>query len=256
MSSRSVPHRLALLADVHGNLTALEAALADLAAFEVAGVLCLGDAANFGPQPRETLRRLRGLSPKCVLGNTDASLLTPRTLAEVKAPNEDTAAILAIEAWCTAQLEEADRDYLRSFQSSLRIDLGGLATVAYHGSPRNFDDQIRATTADEELDGYLAGEQAGLFLGAHTHEQFVRRWQSAVVANPGSVGQSFVRPGGGRVVSWPVAEYALLEVLRGQANLHFRRVPYDLAALQEAVAASGMPHQETWLRNHRPVGQA
>ena len=74
---------LALLADIHGNLTALEAVLDDMDIFDVEDILCLGDAANFGPQPQETLRRVHELGPKVVMGNTDAYLLRPRTVGLV-----------------------------------------------------------------------------------------------------------------------------------------------------------------------------
>lgn len=243
--------RLALLADVHGNPTALDAVLADLQRFPVEGVLCLGDLGNFGPRPRETLRRLRALRPALILGNTDASLLRPRTLADVARPTADTPVILDIEAWCAEQLEDEDRDFVRSFEPSLRLDLGGLRLLAYHGSPKSFDDPVRATTPDETLDGYFEGEPADLYLGAHTHEQFARRYRAAIVANPGSVGLAFRLDDGGETVNVALAEYALLEVTGGQANLHLRRVPYDLDALRAEVERSGMPHGERWLEDFR-----
>lgn len=243
--------RLALLADVHGNLTALEAVLADLQRFPVEAVLCLGDMANLGPRPPETLHRLRALAPALVMGNTDASLLKPRTVADVAKPTADTPVILDIESWCAEQLDDEDRDFLRGFEPSLRSDLGGLRLLAYHGSPKSFDDPIRATTADEILDGYFEGEAADLYLGAHTHEQFARRYRAAIVANPGSVGLAFRADEGGGTVNVTIAEYALLEVTDGQANLHLRRIPYDLDALRAEVERSGMPHGDRWLEDFR-----
>lgn len=246
---------LALLADVHGNLTALDAALADMAQFGPSGVLCLGDVASFGPQPRETLRRLRALNPRMVMGNTDASLLAPRNLTDVEAPNADTAVILDIEAWSAAQLEADDLAYVRTFAPTLGLELAGLSLLAYHGSPRSYDDPIRASTPDELLDGYFSGEAADLYLGGHTHEPFVRRYYSSLLLNPGSVGLSFVIREG-KALNHPVAEYALLDVKEGQPNLQFRRVPYDLSALVAAVKGSAMPHQERWLADFRPLRPA
>lgn len=242
---------LAVLADIHGNLTALEAVLEDLARFEVGGVLCLGDVASFGPQPRKTLRRLRKMNPQMIMGNTDAYLLEPRTEAEVARPDEDTPFILEVEAWSAAQLSEDDLAYVRSFAPSLRLELAGLEILAYHGSPQSYHDPIRATSEDAVLDGYLGGAPAGLYLGAHTHEQFARRYRAAILANPGSVGLSFVVLEG-EGVNCPVAEYALVEVANGLPNIALRRVPYDLAALRSAVRASDMPQQERWLSGFRP----
>lgn len=244
--------RLAVLADIHGNLTALEAVFADLERVEVTSVLCLGDVASFGPQPREALRRLRELNPQLVMGNTDAYLLKPRTLEDVTKPDADTPVILAIEAWSAEQLDEEDLAYVRGFAPTVRLELGGREILAYHGSPRSYHDPIRATTADEMLDGYFASEPADLYLGAHTHEQFVRRYRAAILMNPGSVGLSFVALAG-EGVNYPVAEYALVEVAKGLPNIALRRVPYDLGALTAAVHESNMPHPERWLEDFRPV---
>ena len=243
---------LALLADIHGNLTALEAVLDDMGIFDVEDILCLGDAANFGPQPQETLRRVRELGPKVVMGNTDAYLLRPRTLRDVPAPDENTDFFLAVEAWSAEQLTEHDLAYVRTFQETVRLNWEGLDVLAYHGSPKSYDDPVRATTPDEVLDGYFAGESADFYVGAHTHEQFVRRYHGARLMNPGSVGLSFVKTPEGRWVNYPLAEYALLDVVNGEPNLTFRRVPYDAETYVESVRNSGMPFQDRMLEDFKP----
>ncbi len=243
---------LALLADVHGNSTALEAVFRDMCRFEIEDILCLGDVANFGPEPQATLRRLQGLEPKTVMGNTDAYLLQPRTLQDVAAPDENTDFFLAVEAWSAAQLDENDLDYVRTFQETVRHPWEGLNILAYHGSPKSYDDPIRATTPDEVLDTYFEGESADLYIGAHTHQQFVRPYHSARMMNPGSVGNSFVITAAGLAFNYPVAEYALLEVVNGEPNLTLRRVRYDAEAYTESVQKSGMPYQERMLKDFKP----
>lgn len=239
---------IALLADVHGNLPALEAVLADMLRYDVDEVLCLGDMANLGPRPSASLKRIEALEPLTVMGNTDAYLLEPRTADDVEHPNDATPMFLDIERWSAEQLDDADRAFIRTFAPQLTLEFAGLSVTAYHGSPRSFDDPVRATTPDETLDGWFDGHAARLYLGAHTHEQFVRRYRDAIVANPGSVGMSFVKArGSDDGTNLPVAEYALLQVLGGEPNLHLRRVPYDLQAYRSAVLDSGMPHAEAWL---------
>src|SRR5690606_39716762 len=100
------PPVIAVIADVHGNLAALEAVIADMLRSDVEEVLCLGDVANFGPEPSATIARLRSLDPLTVMGNTDAYLLTPRTRADVAQPDDPTATILAAEAWCAERLSD------------------------------------------------------------------------------------------------------------------------------------------------------
>ena len=221
--------------------------------FEIEGLLCLGDVASFGPQPQATLRRFQALNPKIVMGNTDAYLLHPRTHADVAARDENTDFFLAVEAWSATQLDEHNLAYVRTFQPTVRQTWGGLDILAYHGSPQSYDDPIRATTEDRVLDNYFQDQTADLYLGAHTHEQFVRRYRSARVVNPGSVGLSFVVTPDGTGVNYPVAEYALLDVVSGEPNLNLRHVPYDAAAYVESVRKSGMPDQDRLLKDFKPA---
>jgi predicted phosphodiesterase len=113
--------------------------------------------------------------------------------------------------------------------------------MAYHGSPKSFYDSITATTPDETLETYFSGLHADVCMGGHTHEQFLRRFGTSRVINPGSVGLPFnlkahVTPTLARV------EYAILEVLSTEPNLTFRRIPYDFTRLKRAAQNSGMPH--------------
>lgn len=71
---------LAVISDIHGNLGALEAALTDIDKIGADELVCLGDVASFGPQPRETLRRVQALGCPVIMGNADRELLdTPDT---------------------------------------------------------------------------------------------------------------------------------------------------------------------------------
>ena len=67
--------KIAIISDIHGNLPALEAALAEIAAEGIERIICLGDVATLGPQPRAVIARLRALGCPVVMGNTDAILL-------------------------------------------------------------------------------------------------------------------------------------------------------------------------------------
>lgn len=239
---------LAIFSDTHGNLSALDAALEDMKKFGVTEFFCLGDVANFGPTPKETLQRVRDLDCPVVMGNTDAYLLEPRTLNDVKQPGEHTEFFLEVEAWSAAQLDEDDLSFVRTFAPTHSLTFEGITLLGYHGSPLSYDDQIEAITPDDTLDTYFQNAEAAVFAGGHTHTQFVRRYCSSRLMNPGSVGISYVkRKGSGDFVNYAVAEYALLEVLNGEPNLTLRRVPYDLQDVFDAVEESNMPFKERWL---------
>ena len=243
--------KLAVISDIHGNLNALTAVLNDFETTAPDKTVLLGDVANFGPQPHETLARLRELDFPTVMGNTDASLLQPPTLEDIKNPTDDTPFFLAVEGWCAEQLTEDDRNYVRTFQPTINLDVDGVSVLLCHGSPRSYNDIIKATTPEETLDEFFADEEAQVMAGGHTHTQLLRRYKDGLLINPGSVGLPFLYAQVAKekveVVNPHWAEYALVEAVHNQPSVIFRRVPYDVTPLVEAARSSTMPYVERWL---------
>jgi predicted phosphodiesterase len=238
--------RIAIVSDIHGNLVAFNAALDDIARERVDRVVCLGDVAAFGPQPGEVIARLREIGCPVVKGDTDETLLTP----EAPAIDELLRRLQEIDAWAAARLSPADRAYIAEFQPTIPITLDGGATtlLCYHGSPRSFTDRINATTSDDDLARMLAGGNAAIYVGGHTHLQMLRRYRDALLLNPGSVGLAYDRaPSPGvSVRNPPWGEYAIVTASGGRLGVDLRRVPFDVAALKRAARANGMPYAEWW----------
>ena len=241
--------RVALIADIHGNLAALEAVLADFARDSPDQIVCLGDVAATGPQPREVLRRLRALGGPVIQGNTDAFLLGRQSSPD---DDETTRRFDEIDRWCAAQLAPEDLDYLRTFRPTVELPLeDGARLLCYHGSPRNYDDVISATTPEPELAQVLGGARATVMAGGHWHFQMLRRYEDVILLNPGSVGLAYdTRPDGARRHP-PRAEYALLAAEGGRLSIDLRRVPYDREATLREIFARGLPHAEWWTKGWR-----
>jgi predicted phosphodiesterase len=232
--------KVAILSDIHGNLPALEAVLAEIATEGIERVVCLGDVATLGPQPREVIIRLRALGCPVVMGNTDAILLA---LQRDEDAMGDDLSNDAFDRWCAAQLTADDLAYLRAFQPTISVALGdGVTLLCYHGSPRSYDEGITAETTDAMLHEMLAETPAQIYAGGHTHQQLLRRHRDALVLNPGTVGfaKDAIPPAAPlRNPSW--AEYAVIASDGGQLDVSLRRVPFDLDALFAALDASGIP---------------
>jgi len=237
--------RIAIIADIHGNLVAFNTILDDIAREGVDRIVCLGDVAAFGPQPEEVVARLREIGCPVVMGDADATLLTP----EPPATDELFRNLQEIDAWALARLSPADREYIAAFEPTVAITLdGGAALLCYHGSPQSFKDPIRATTSDDELVRLFAGRDAHIYAGGHTHIQLLRRFGTSLVLNPGSVGLAYDRTPslGANVRNPPWGEYAILTVEGSGLGVDLRRVPFDVAALLRAARENGMPHAEWW----------
>lgn len=196
----------ALISDIHGNATALEAVLAELAAFGIDDGVVLGDVAQGGDDPAGVLDRLAELGWPVILGNADAWLLD-------ESVEVTDAAAVAKRGWTLGQLEERHLAQIGAFHPTYERD--GL--LAFHGSPRDFDDILFPDTDDLspwQVDGF------DLLAGGHTHFQWTTRIGDAVYVNPGSVGVPVYRWNDRRPL--PHAEYAIVD----GRSVEFRRCVY------------------------------
>ncbi len=241
--------RLAVISDIHGHYTALDAVLDDLARQPIDSIVCLGDVATIGPQPLPVIARLKQLGCAVMTGNHDAALLNPASAPQLQiAPP-----LLPTLEWCARQLAPDDVAYLGSFRPTLEISLGpGAGVLCFHGTPHSNIGLLLPTTPAEELEGLFAGQAAGLMVGGHSHIQMLRQHGGKLFVNPGSVGSAFAQPPMPGVVPalLPWAEYAIVSWEGGVVSVDLRRVPFDVAAFYEAVAQSDIPLKDWWLQQY------
>ena len=120
--------RIAILSDIHGNLTALEAVLADIEAARPDQIVCLGDVATPGPDPRGVIECLRDLQCPIAMGNADARLLEANAAVGVADNGTD------VEPWVARQLGPDGLAFLSTFQPTVELPVGDDATlVGFHG---------------------------------------------------------------------------------------------------------------------------
>jgi diadenosine tetraphosphatase ApaH/serine/threonine PP2A family protein phosphatase len=211
--------KVAALYDIHGNLPALEAVLAEMPGD--AEIVVGGDAFS-GPMPSETLDRLRGLGSRAhfLHGNADRDL----------GPYEER--WRARYEWLKAQLTAEDRSWVDSWPATLTLAVDGLGpTLFCHGTPRSDLESITAVTSDERLREILSDVEEPTVVCGHTHHQFDRRFDERRVVNAGSIGMPYE--------GTPGAYWALLGT-----DVEFRRTEYDLDAAAEAIRVTTYPDPE------------
>ncbi len=246
--------RIAVISDIHGNCFALDAALADLHSQGVDQMVCLGDAIQGGPQPAETIQRLRALGCPIVMGNADAWLLAEENdSAEPTTPQQRE-----VRLWTLSKLSADDLAFIRSFQPTVELALdGGQRLLCFHGSPTSYDDILLPDSPKEQWERLLGPFAPAIMTGGHTHTQQMRRVGEGLFFNPGSIGVAyniFQPEAQFHTDAW--AEYAILTYQQGRVvSLDFHRVPYDVEQLIQVIQASGRPHTDRMIAEYRRANQ-
>lgn len=225
-TSRSSSLRLAVLADVHGNLPALEAIGRALAQDEVDHVVVAGDFLTLGPQPRECVEYALSRGWACIRGNSELYLTdfdTPRGRREwVESEWFEAVRLLSIEL---ADL----RVEIGCWPDELRLRLpNGPPIRVVHGSPRSAWEPLGPLTPEDDMHERLAGVVEGVVVCGHTHlvtNRVVGQWR---VLNPGSAGNPL--DGDTR------AQYMLLDLVDGSWAPTWRRVAYDVDLVLARIA--------------------
>lgn len=229
MSGPEAPLRLAVLADIHGNLPALNAVVDDLRRTRVEGMVVAGDFTG-GPWPRETTHRLRELGAWMIRGNNEEYVLS---YADRTAPDIWWASLQwASSRWSYNQLDQAAIDLVRSLSQQRVIDLPQATSVrVVHGSTESVDESILPERDADRLAELLSRTQEAVVVCGHTHIPWMRKMAGVLALNPGSVGLPC--NGDSR------AHYALLTWGDGEWHAEHRVAPYDMAHLRAAYDDSG-----------------
>ena len=210
--------KIAVLADIHGNLPALQAVAQDLQKSDVDHVIVAGDVINWGPFGRQVLEFITNEGWAVIRGNHEFYLLDANT---ERAPGDwDDTTQYSLLPWLGRQLAGKWQQRIDAWPDTISLRFPDAPPVrVVHGTPDSPWEPIFPNTAANEIEAMLSGVQETTVIAAHTHiamDQTVRQWH---IVNPGSVGV----PLDGVFA----ASYMLMEgTVRGwQADL--RRVPFD-----------------------------
>ncbi len=231
--------RVAAFSDIHGNIRAFDACLADLR--EQGGadtIVGAGDYCMDGPAPAAVLERLADVGALCVRGNTD------RYISDVAALTDDEED--GHLAWQRRALGETWVAWLRELPASLTFGSGHDALLVVHANPKTDDEHIWPDADDAFLERVTAGVQERTIAFGHLHLPYVRAWRDRLFVNVASAG--LPKDGDAR------AGYAILTQRSGGWQVKHRRVAFDVDRVIDDIEKSGMPDREKRvrvLRRHR-----
>jgi predicted phosphodiesterase len=219
--------RVAAVSDVHANVAALTAVLADIEAAGADLVVSCGDL-TWGSYPDETIALMRGLGARAlfVRGNGERAVL--------EISGGERTAETPREVWVPARHSATSLDFVAGIPFSVVIEITGLGPVRFcHGSPRSDTEVVTPATPGERFADLCAGVDERVLVTGHTHLQFDRRVAGRRSVNPGSVGLPYHEGEPG------TAYWALLG-----PDVTLRQTRYDVSAAVAAGKRSGDPGAE------------
>ena len=236
--------RLAVLADIHGNIPALEAALSKIERDAVDGILVAGDMVA-GPNSAEVVKRLRDLGASMIRGNNENYLLR---FASGDAPDWwHTARQWAFMRWNYEQMDADSLTFLRDLPEQRTLTFDGVDPIRMvHGSPRSVSELVYPDQDISRLETALEMVSEPVLIFGHTHLPWQLRLNGRLALNPGSVCGTFMGQTGG--------SYAILTWDGTHWDAELRELHYDLPLIRQAFEVTGLlaasgPIGECWLHD-------
>jgi len=222
--------QIALISDLHGNLPALEATLADIRHRQITTIFCLGDLVGKGPHSAQTVDICRQVCARTIKGNWDDFI--------VQETDKPTL------AWHRQRLGQERLDYLRALPETIEFSMSGKKVRLFHASQNGVYYRVRM---NDPIEKHLAMFTNTEFTGndfqpdvvgyGDIHGAYLKSFQHRILFNVGSVGNP---------LDLPQAAYAILEgsydsPTPGPFSVQIIRVPYDIELAIAQAAAEEMP---------------
>jgi putative phosphoesterase len=226
--------QVAVITDIHGNLLALEAALAAIHERGIDEIYCGGDLVGYGPHPNEVCALIQERKIPTIYGNYDYAIardLDDCGCAYVT-PHDRELGQRSVE-WTLAHTHQPAKDFMLGLPFDIRFSLGGQGVHLVHGSPRKVNEYLFEDKPARLYERLAAAEQDPFLIFGHTHKPWIREHGGVTFVNCGSVG----KPKDGD----PRAAFAILTARGDTIEASIERVAYDAETVANEVAESGLP---------------
>lgn len=226
--------RIAIISDIHGNLSALDAVLADLRSRSVDAVYCLGDLVGYAAHPNEVTERIRAEGIPTIMGNYDDGVGFDRDECGCAYTNPvDKELGDQSLAWTKTTVTAENKAYLRTLVSEIRFEADGRRVLLVHGSPRRINEYLFEDRPRSSFQRLAASSHADIIVFGHTHKPYTKLVDDVLFVNAGSVG----KPKDGH---WRAC-YIVLDPSDYANPVEFIRVLYDVASEAAAIRATDLP---------------
>lgn len=247
--------KIAIISDIHGNLSALNNVLKEIKKNSIDKIFCLGDIVMAGYKPNETaeiilnLAKEYGKNFEIIQGNTDKMVAFYSKelleLAKNKFPCMGYALCDDIQI-----IKPEIKEYIKNLPENKYVEVNGIKIQLVHGSPRKQDENIFPNLSAEEVEKMVKTSNADIIFCGHTHLPCGYSLNSGkTVVNVGSVGRSMAE---NKMPYW-----VLFEIFDdGTFNIEHKMTKYDNIEVAKLIKKRGFPHSEELAAMYLKAGEA
>ena len=228
--------RVAVITDIHANLPALQAVLAQIETLAVDEIYCGGDLVGYGPHPNEVCAAIEARAIPTIYGNYDYAIgcdLEDCGCAYVTRHDREIGQ-LSVD-WTLAHTNQHSKEFMRELPFDLRFELAGKRVRLVHGSPRKVNEYLFEDKPARTFERIAALADCDVLVFGHTHKPWIHEYGGVLFVNCGSVG----KPRDGDVR----AGFAVLEASADGVAPSIERASYDALAVAREVRAVGLPEE-------------
>ncbi|WP_374966357.1 metallophosphoesterase family protein [Lysinibacillus sp. RS5] len=225
--------KIAIISDIHGNKTALEAVLKDIRLRKIERIFCLGDLIGKGPRGSECIELIQKNCERVVRGNWDVFIQSPTDNEFIQ--------------WFKDRLTEKDYQYLSLLPFNIDLELNGQLIRFFHASPRSEFERISVRHPIEKrlsmfenseiINSLHYNKLPDIVFYGDIHTTFLQTYKKGILCNVGSVGNS---------LDLTSASYAILDGTHSNNAIQFIRVDYDRQAELMIAEELGLPQLDKY----------
>ena len=227
---------VAVITDLHGNLAALQAALARIEELGIESVFCGGDLVGYGPHPDEVCALIAERDIPTIYGNYDYAI--SRDLEDCGCayitPHDRELGQRSVD-WTLAHTSQPAKDFMRGLPFDLHFPIDNSDVHLVHGSPRKVNEYLFEEKPARLYERLAAAEVDPVLVFGHTHKPWVHEYGGVLFVNCGSVG----KPKDGD----PRAAFAVLTASADGVDVSIERVDYDTQTVAAEVRHAGLPEE-------------
>jgi putative phosphoesterase len=225
---------VAVITDIHGNLPALQAALARIEELEIERIYCGGDLVGYGPEPNEVCALIEERGIPTIYGNYDHAIARDEhDCGCAYIDQHDRELGQESVEWTLVNTSQRSKDFMRELPFDLHFEAGATGVHLVHGSPRKVNEYLFEDKPASLYERLAGAETDRVLVFGHTHKPWVHEYGGVLFVNCGSIG----KPKDGD----PRGAFAVLRPARDTVDVTIERVSYDADGVAAKVRRVGLP---------------